>query len=154
MRLLVLALCLFTVASGVAVQWKQGGQWKPGAQGEAVLIDTPFHSTHRVAAHVLVAATWMAVLASLPMTIAGIAVTRRWWWLTHPPLSLLTLGLLLLSGLTGYLGRPPVTQVSYFRFRVLHTILVPTLGVLSLLAWMWAARSYRRAVAAERTHGE
>jgi hypothetical protein len=46
-----------------------------------------------------------------------------------------TLAFVLLSAFTGYLGGSPVTEGSYLRFRLLHTVVVPFLGTLSLLAW-------------------
>jgi len=61
----------------------------------------------------------------------------------HLALAAATLALVLFAAFSGHLGRPPATKESYLRFRVLHTILVPFLGTVSLLGWRILASRYR-----------
>ena len=137
-RILLVTVCFLQLGLGIAVQWLQG----PGP--DAVLRETPLHDAHRATSQMLLGLAWVAVLTTAPVTGERIGATRRWWWLLHLPLSGLALTLLILSSFTGYLGTPPVTEGSYLRFRVLHTMLVPPLAALCVFAWAWATRSYGR----------
>jgi len=49
----------------------------------------------------------------------------------------------LASSFTGYLGGPPTNETYYLRFRVLHTMSVPFIALLSLACWFAVARRYR-----------
>ena len=66
-----------------------------------------------------------------------------WKLVLHLIVAGATLGLVALSAFSGDLGRPPLTDASYVRFRVLHMVLLPFLGTLSLLAWRTVAGRYQ-----------
>lgn len=57
--------------------------------------------------------------------------------------------LVLLAAFTGYLGRPPMTEGRYLRFRVLHTLAVPLVGTVILLGWLLVVRRYKLAFRTE-----
>ena len=133
-------------ALGIAVQLQQG----PGLH--AVARATPFHAPHRFLNHAAVVLVAVAFCVAIPIAIER-AVRgdggRR--LVLHLTLAITTEIFVLLSVFTGYLGRPPVTEGSYLRFRLLHTMTVPLIGTLSLLGWLVVVRRYRLAFTAERT---
>jgi hypothetical protein len=133
---------LLLCGAGVAAQIRQGGGM------HAVETDTPFHGPHRWLGHGVVILSWVTFWWLVPVAVErAIRSGGIWRLLLHLLLASSTLGLVLLSAFTGYLGRAPVTEGSYLRFRVLHTALVPVLGTLSLLAWRVLAGRYRVSVA-------
>jgi hypothetical protein len=130
-----LALC----ATGIVVQWQQG----PGL--DAVGRVTPLHGSHAILGHVVVILILVSLSWAVPLAIERAARTRRLPVAgVHLFLAGAALILVLLSTFTGSLSRPPVSEGSYLRFRVLHTILVPFLGTLALLGWVAVVRSYRK----------
>jgi hypothetical protein len=133
---------LLLCGAGVAAQIRQGGGI------HAVETDTPFHGPHRWLGHGAVVLAWVTFWWLVPVAVErAIRTGGPWWLLFHLLLASTTLGLVLLSAFSGYLARAPVTEGSYLRFRVLHTVLIPLLGTLSLLAWRVLAGRYRVSVA-------
>jgi hypothetical protein len=121
---------LLLCGAGVAAQIRQG------AGMDAVETDTPFHGPHRWLGHGAVILGWVTFWWLVTVAVERvIRAGGAWRLLLHLLLASSTLALLLLSAFTGYLGRAPLTEGSYLRFRVLHTALVPFLGTLSLLGW-------------------
>jgi hypothetical protein len=122
---------------GLAAQVRQGGGI------HAVVTETPFHGAHRVLSHAVVMLAWAAAGWMMPVAVErAIRTGGVGMLLLQLPLAAATLILVLLSAFTGHLAAPPVTEASYLRFRILHTVLVPLMGTLSLLAWRVVASRY------------
>jgi hypothetical protein len=131
---------VFLCGLGIAAQLQRG----PGMDGLAR--ETVFDAPHRLLSHIAVVLVAVAFCVSVPLAIERAAhrdgVGRL---VLHLTLATATAMLVFLSAFTGYLGHPPVTEGSYFRFRVLHTMVVPFTTTLPLLGWLLLARRYRPA---------
>lgn len=85
-------------------------------------------------------AFWFVIPAAIQRTLQTGRILRL---LVHVGCASASLALVLFSALTGYLGDPPVTEASYLRFRLLHTLTVPLLGTVALLGWCAIAMKHR-----------
>jgi hypothetical protein len=132
---------LLVCSAGLAAQIQQG----PGMH--SVQTDTPFHGPHRWLNHGAVILTWVTFWWLVPVAVErAVRASGVGRLVLHLLLATSTLGFVFLSAFTGYLGQDPVTEGSYLRFRVLHTVLAPSLGTLSLLGWRILVGRYRVSV--------
>lgn len=141
----VALLCATAVASGIAVQLRQG----PGPS--AVQVETPFHRPHVLASYALVWVMWLALFIAVPVTIERVVRTRRWWWMLHLLLAGAVLVFTLLSVFTAHLalhvdGGAVLSPSGYLRFRVLHTVAFPVLALVTAVAWALAGHSFLRSL--------
>jgi hypothetical protein len=125
------------VATGILAQWQQG----PGP--EAVRIETRWHVPHRTLAHISIGATIWSGLASVVLSLERGVRTRRWLSLLGVVAVCTVAFLVLATSFTGYLGDAARSGPSYFRFRVLHTLLVPFVTGAAIAAWAYATLRLR-----------
>jgi hypothetical protein len=136
----VVVLWMLLCGLGIAGQIDRG----PGmdAMGRETMFDAP----HNALNHVVVVLVAVAFCVSIPLAIErGVHRDGVGRLVLHVTLALATEAFVLLSAFTGYFGRPPVTDGSYLRFRLLHTMAVPFVATLALIGWFLVVRRYRRA---------